>query len=465
MNKKKDVLEKLKIFRVPNGGIGNWLSENTNNEIFGRLSKIEEEPLSKTQLNQLLTLGHQAPVTDGFFKYYWLYVPDMHPYDVTKLPEYRDNWQKLNSIESLDHLSWGLYRLYSDGLIWFGNLRAAYRELRTKDLDYLEKFFSGKRFDTDAIKRRGPALELSAIAKDNRYLISEMACKSYGDSPDSSDLKDVLLNSYRNLSKNGRRSIRIRELIEQSNSDNHASRQQEFEFAIDDVLEESVESEEELLEKFQNIADKFFEVRELALKNTKFYLSMVGELDVYVATSMRNRDDFRKMANICENIFNSEKLEQYNLRYFDPTLSAAEGHEDKGLIECLMVKCAKILVYCAGQRESFGKDVEAAMALSLGKPVIFLCDEEQKKRFFNDVHPLSRLIEFETGVVVGAMVTASTETVSELLYRILANKMEYKLEQSKPGYLHLKEKLTQSVVRLQTNDEMLTETFWNYYHN
>ena len=130
-----------------------------------------------------------------------------------------------------------------------------------------------------------------------------------------------------------------------------------------------------------------------------------------------------------------------------------------------MVKCAKILVYCAGQRESFGKDVEAAMALSLGKPVIFLCDEEQKRRFFNDVHPLSRLIEFETGVVVGAMVTASTETVSELLYRILANKMEYKLEQSKPGYLHLKEKLTQSVVRLQTNDEMLTETFWNYYHN
>ena len=99
MNKKKDVLEKLKIFRVPNGGIGNWLSENTNNEIFGRLSKIEEEPLSKTQFNQLLTLGHQAPVTDGFFKYYWLSVPDMHPYDVTKLPEYRDNWQKLKSIE------------------------------------------------------------------------------------------------------------------------------------------------------------------------------------------------------------------------------------------------------------------------------------------------------------------------------------------------------------------------------
>jgi hypothetical protein len=43
--------------------------------------------------------------------------------------------------------------------------------------------------------------------------------------------------------------------------------------------------------------------------------------------------------------------------------------------------------------------------------------------------------------------------------------MEYRLEQSKPGYLRLIEKLTGSAVRLQTSDRMLTETFWNHYHN
>jgi hypothetical protein len=62
-------------------------------------------------------------------------------------------------------------------------------------------------------------------------------------------------------------------------------------------------------------------------------------------------------------------------------------------------------------------------------------------------------------------VTDSLEEVSELLYRIFENKVEYVLDQSKPGYLKLKEKLTDSVVRLQTSDQMLTETFWNYYHN
>jgi hypothetical protein len=129
-----------------------------------------------------------------------------------------------------------------------------------------------------------------------------------------------------------------------------------------------------------------------------------------------------------------------------------------------MVKCAKVLVYCAGDKESYGKDAEAAMALSLGKPVIFYCDKEQKSSFYRDVHPLSRLIDFKTGVAVGAMVTDTLEEVSELLYRLFNNKMEYKLEQNKPGNLRLKEALTGSVVRLQTSDHLLRETFWNHYH-
>ena len=104
------------------------------------------------------------------------------------------------------------------------------------------------------------------------------------------------------------------------------------------------------------------------------------------------------------------------------------------------------------------------MALSLGKPVIFYCDEEQRQRFYRDVHPLSRLIDFETGVAVGAMVTSAPENVSELIFRIFENRMQYCLEQPKPGFLRLKEKLTDSVVRIQTNDQLLTEAFWNHYH-
>ena len=224
-------------------------------------------------------------------------------------------------------------------------------------------------------------------------------------------------------------------------------------------------TEKELEEKYDAIATKFIRARNAALQNTRLYLSMVGDLDVYVATSMRNRADFRDMASVCETIFGDARLQELQLRYFDPTLSAAAGHEDKGLIECLMVKSAKVLVFCAGDRDSYGKDAEAAMALSLGKPVIFYCNHEQRYRFYRDIHPLSRLIDFNTGVAVGSMVTDKLDEVSELLYRIFSNRLEYLLEQPRSDYLRLKEKITDSVVRLQTSDQMLTETFWNYYHN
>lgn len=217
----------------------------------------------------------------------------------------------------------------------------------------------------------------------------------------------------------------------------------------------------------KKIAAAFAKARKAALLNTQLYLSAVNELDVYVATSMRNREDFRKVATLCETIFRNKLLEDFHVRYFDPTMSAARGHEDKGLIECLMVKCAKALVYIAGEKESYGKDAEAAMALSLGRPVIFFCDESVRENFYKNVHPLSRLIDFQTGVAVGALVTSSPEQVSQLLHRTFTNTMQYRFEQhpKRPGYLRLHEQLTGSVVRVQTDDALLSETFWNHYHN
>ena len=467
MADKQGILAELKVFSLTTGGIGSWLTDQTDGEVFIRLARIEQEPLTKVQLNQLLAFGHEAPVSDDFFRYYWLSTPPEHPYRVSTIGGFQESWLEASAITSLSHLKWGLHRLFIDALLYFGNVRTAYRKLRSMGGLEIIFFFSRRRIDTTLIKERGPALPLTLIAKDDRYLISEMACKSYGDRPETpGELKNALLAAFRSHQRQGGGVITIRRLLEGDIVvKNYEARQQEFIFSADDVLDEMIESEEDLETKYQMVAEKFFKTREAALKNTRFYLSMVGDLDVYVATSMRSRQDFREMAAVCENIFSDQRLKELQLRYFDPTLSAAAGHEDKGLIECLMVKCARVLVYCAGDRESYGKDVEAAMALSLGKPVIFYCDRSQRKRFYRDVHPLSRLIDFETGVAVGAMVTDSLDEVSELLYRIFENKMEYELEQPKKDYLRLKEKLTGSVVRLQTNDLMLSETFWNYYRD
>jgi hypothetical protein len=466
MKSKPEILEDFSLFSVPTGGIGSWITEQTHSDVLERLGKLDVEPLPAVQLNQLLVLGHEAPVGDGFFRYYWLETPERHPYDVRDIPGFSTEWQRSDGmIVSLSHLKWGIYRLYVDALLYFGNTRSAFRKLRDLRFDEFINLFSSERLDTEAIKRRGPSLPLKSIARDSRYLISEQACKSYGDSAgEDGDLQTVLLDSYKAHSAAGNLFPTIRELLQQRVPTKFEARQPEFIFSADEVLDEKVMSESDLLAKYSRIASKFAEARKTALDNTRYYLSMLGDLDVYVATSMRTRQDFRTMADTCEHIFGDNRLKALNLRYFDPTLSAASGHEDKGLIECLMVKCAKVLVYCAGEKESYGKDAEAAMALSLGKPVIFYCDQQQRRRFYQEVHPLSRLIEFETGIAVGAIVTDNLQEVPELIWRIFENRMVYELERSKTGFLRLKERLTGSVVRLQTDDQLLTETFWNHYH-
>ena len=331
--------------------------------------------------------------------------------------------------------------------------------------DELASFFDNKCFDTEAIAARGPALPLKAISKDDRYLISEMACKTFGELPGDRDAaKNKLKTALQELrASKGNAKVTFKELLEQPvfKSDN----KDQLLLSFDEVLEDEIANDNELDFKFDGELTRFLAAREKAVENTGLYLSMVNDLDVYVATSMRTRSNFREMAAACDAIFTNQILKHLHLRYFDPTMSAAEGHEDKGLIECLMVKCAKVLVYCEGEKESYGKDAEAAMALSLGKPVLFYCDHGKKTNFYRDVHPLARLINFRTGVAVGAIVTDEVSQVAELLLRIYENRMEYNFEHhaSRRGYLKLVEQLTGSVVRLQTDDELLSRTFWNNY--
>lgn len=233
MKTKSQILEEFELFSVPSGGIGSWLTKETHDDVFKRLGEIDNQPLSAVQLNQLLVLGHEAPVGDGFFTYYWLQAPPTHPYDVQVTPGYSEKWTSSRDIVSLNHLKWGLYRLYVDALLYFGNVRTAFRSLRDLSLDELGKFFLQKRYDTDAIKRRGPPLPLKQIAKDNRYLISEMACKSYGDIGTShGDLRRVLVSAYKAHAAAGNPSPTIRDLLQNGGTPDIQERQGEFFFQL-----------------------------------------------------------------------------------------------------------------------------------------------------------------------------------------------------------------------------------------
>jgi len=455
------IWDDFKLFETGNQGIEGWLTHRTE-VVTERLEKLSRgQSLGLGELNQLLTLSSEAGMSSGFLKYYFLTVPD-HPWDITAIPKFDEQWIKTppESIQSLEQLYWGLYRLYVDGLLYFGSVRTAYRTLRNLTLKELEQGYSAYKINTAHLHDRGTALALNKIESNDRFLIAEQACKAFeNEAQTCEELAQTLWQEYRKQPA-GAAGIKIRQFLEEAKLKDHL-------FALQELGEKELpKSEAGLLKLLKPVFNRWRTARNQALLNTSLYLSQVNELDVYVATSMREKKHFEDMADNCDRIFGSEQLNDLNIRYFDPTMSAAKSHEDKGLVECLMVRCSKVLIYYAGARDSYGKDAEAAMALSLGKPVIFYCEDRERQAFFNQVHPLSRLIEFGSGVAVGAMAVSDLQDIPRLLGRIFTNKMQYDLEKKakRDGYLHLKERLSGSIVRLQTDDKLLYSAFWNYYH-
>ncbi|MFH1958355.1 MAG: hypothetical protein ABIJ15_07770 [bacterium] len=450
------------------------LKEGSNlyNVMIRGMEALNNRDLSWSRLNQMFQLASQTMMSEGFYKYYFLDAPNSHPYPVKKVFSEKADFEpptETSTITSMKQLQWGFHRFMFDAMLYYGNFKQAYLGLKDKTYDQLVEYYKNKCFDEAHLISRGSILRPLHIPRDSRYLISETACKNYEMKKSLKETEQVkyALRAFEQLRKE--KDVITPEMLSQRTKEIAESNNELglFELLYEEASS-NIESEEEVIALYEGQWKTFKEAREKALENTRIFLSICSDLDVYVATSMRNRDDFREMAQECSKVFGKEVLEQYNIRYFDPTISAAQHHEDKGIIECLMVKCAKILLYCAQRKESLGKVSEYAIALSLGKPVIVLCPSDQKGmelfNFYRDKHPLLRLAELNTGIINGAMITHNTDTVTTLIHRLFSNNMEYNLERKpKTSYYLLKERLTQSTVRLVTDDSMLTEIFWGCY--
>ncbi len=459
MNKKQLIEHFKDICNGEKSGIEIFVSKLTKDTVIDVLLNIEIEPINFVQFNQLLALMKIPIISEACFLHYWFSENELNLYCVDSLQNVNIKEEK-KEIKTIDHFKWGLKHLFIDCLLVFGNIEKGYKIIRVMNSEQFSNLIYNHTFDLNKIKKRGKPLEFENIPTEHRYLISEMVCKNYI-VPSGDKLKEFMIESYNEALKKGIKQPRVKDIIQGKfiKSENEV----QLSLNATNIMEEVVIDKDDIEEKCNEIALAFSEARDKASRNTELYLSMVNDLDVYVATSMRSKDHFVRMAQNCEKIFKSPQVKDLNLRYFDPTISAADSHEDKGLLECLMVKCCKLLIYTAGDKESYGKDAEAAMALSLGKPVIFYCENKQRKDFYKDVHPLSRLINFESGVAVGAHITDNLDELIELIKRFFNNSMQYDIIQKSSGYYTIVDKLTESIVRIQTDNDLLASSFWNYY--
>lgn len=296
---------------------------------------------------------------------------------------------------------------------------------------------------------------------------------------------------------------------------------------------------------------EFTIVQDTALLNTDVYLTW-DYIDIYVATSMRNRWEYEEVFDFTSQLFASPVLTPLNLRHFDPTQSKCRNARDKGLLEGLMLKRARCTIYMAQETDTLGKDSELATTLAQGKPVIAYVPEidvdqfastvasrplrymklrlydlqasgvveqidelprlaqvfledlrqhregqpfelwerrdeqdfKQKKDYWSDLcsklaqaekkafdkraevlrryHPLGMQLDLSTGVANGVMVVRRLESCANLLRAILTNATEFEIN-SEDGCRTLVESISRSVFRIVTDNEKLTNSFWNLY--
>jgi hypothetical protein len=222
--------------------------------------------------------------------------------------------------------------------------------------------------------------------------------------------------------------------------------------------------------------------QEIGQHNTHRYLTL-PYLDVYVATSMRTQQDYLEQHRFVTALFADNAVKDLHLRYFDPTASYDADRIKKGLIECLMLRRASVTIYTAGAEDTMGKDSELAATLAQGKPVIVfvpsgianvsLCSNcghprsvelDRRAELFNVKHPLGLQTSARTGVAHGIVVVRSVEQCARMLRKILLHDLSFSIKHEGGSFL-LQESETQSVMRVVSDDPLLTHSFWAYFRH
>ena len=97
-----------------------------------------------------------------------------------------------------------------------------------------------------------------------------------------------------------------------------------------------------------------------------------------------------------------------------------------------------------------------------------ISDEEKEKlnkreKIFKDFHPLGLQVGLYDGVARGVIVVRTPEDCSRILYQIFTNSLEAEVTFEEHGVV-LRERITNSVLRVMTGWPLLANTFWNNFH-
>jgi len=416
--------------------------------------------LDKERMNICLSYWTLAPMSDHFYNYYFNGI-----------------------VDSKEKFENGVNRFIKDSLWHYGDLQIAYNNLI--ETDDIEKEFKSHSFDQHEFKTRlswdlikqipaqergllgyvsgqRPFREKSALSQVEQ-IIKELEDNS-GEYTDIADSKIIAERVFKKLKDPE---------IEKSVSEiSNIQKLQGMDLFSSHKLEANKKLIEESKKEIEETIEKVLNVKEIGRANQEQYLRNIETIDVYIATSMRDDKEYHEMTEFVTKVFDDKNLIDLNIRYFDPTLCFCDSRIDKGIIECLLVRSAKVTIYCAQGSDTFGKDSELAATLVQGKPVIVYVpegntsDEKEKMNgraaVFSDFHPLGLQVGLYDGVARGVIIVRSPENCALVLSKIFTNSLETIVNFEEYG-ITLRDKLTNSVLRVMSGWGMLSKTFWNNF--
>ncbi|MDI9337027.1 MAG: hypothetical protein QM539_01240 [Alphaproteobacteria bacterium] len=463
------------------------------NETIDKLYKNNDLVFDRERFNILISFWQLPPVNEEFFNHY-----------------------ALNKNMSLNDIKTCLDKFIVDALWHFGDIKRGYLELSTHQ--NIEQFFNEHKFQVKDFTNRLPWKLIEKIPPQDRGFLGYVSGQNSKTKKNLLSFAEQVIHeleinadAYKGLSHNDKQK-RIFDKITNQNQEINIITNELQNFLADQELDLFTASNNNLFsdaitEYEKNIAEAKFkldllnkEVDETILKienlkkigrqNQEHYLRNIENIDIYIATSMRNDEEYKDMYDFVTNIFHNPQIVDLNLRYFDPTLCYCDSRIDKGIIECLLVRSSKVTIYCAQDGDTFGKDSELAATMAQGKPVIVyvptpslndpdiqlepdpqkkaeileLKQERQNKRaaIFKDFHPLALQVGLYDGVARGVIVVRSPEECAKVLYKILTNQIEVTIHYEQFG-LVLREKDTHSVLRVMTGWNVLAQCFWNQF--
>lgn len=436
--------------------------------------------LDRERFNILASYWHLPPCDVPFFNHYFPVV-----------------------VSSISDFKRGLDNFIKDALWHFGDLEKAYYTLC--EMENIKSYFNEHKFHVQELKERLPWSLVKEIDPQDRGFLGYVSGQKPKQQKELLSIVELIVaelednsEEYKDLTRDvttekvlSKLSSEVPDIKGQIEEFNKLSGIKDLDLFSSLELEKTKKTLSLFKDQIESTIKKVEELKEIGRKNQEHYLRNIESIDVYVATSMRNDEEYIDMYNFVNKTFEDEKIKTLNLRYFDPTLCYCDSRIDKGIIECLLVRSSKVTIYCAQEGDTFGKDSELAATMAQGKPVIvyvpipketdpdILIESDINKKqellnrkiqrldsrakTFKDFHPLGLQVGLYDGVARGVLVVRTPEECATALYKILTNSLEVTISYEQHG-LVLRDNDTNSVVRVMTGWGVLATCFWNQFN-